>query len=205
MAATIVPAASSPATFKVAHYPSRRGVRVVCRRSPHGREPARRSRVRRRDLAGRAGPRRRPRGSIARAAPRRASASSPACVSAGAARASETRRRIFVISARADLCARAARLAEKPSRVILAMIVSYRDKRTERFAGGAPVKEFSGFARQAELQRIEWKSRRALPTSRACEAIVWRRSKEIVWDNFRSRSTSNGEFAFLGLTHRRDR
>jgi proteic killer suppression protein len=32
------------------------------------------------------------------------------------------------------------------------MIVSYRDKRTERFAAGAPVKEFSGFARQAELR-----------------------------------------------------
>lgn len=37
------------------------------------------------------------------------------------------------------------------------MIVSYRDKRTERFARGEPVKEFSSFARQAEirLDRLE--------------------------------------------------
>lgn len=37
------------------------------------------------------------------------------------------------------------------------MILSYRDKRTERFARGATVKEFSGFARQAErrLDRLE--------------------------------------------------
>lgn len=37
------------------------------------------------------------------------------------------------------------------------MIVSYRDKRTERFAKGEFVKEFSGFARQAEtrLDRLE--------------------------------------------------
>lgn len=32
------------------------------------------------------------------------------------------------------------------------MIVSYRDKRTARFASGRHVKEFSGFARQAELR-----------------------------------------------------
>ena len=37
------------------------------------------------------------------------------------------------------------------------MIVSYRDKKTERFANGGYVKEFSGFARQAEvrLDRLE--------------------------------------------------
>ena len=37
------------------------------------------------------------------------------------------------------------------------MIVSYRDKRTERFAAGQHVKEFSGFARQAEtrLDRLD--------------------------------------------------
>lgn len=37
------------------------------------------------------------------------------------------------------------------------MIVSYRDKRTERFALGDHVREFSGFARQAEirLDRLE--------------------------------------------------
>ena len=32
------------------------------------------------------------------------------------------------------------------------MIVSYRDKKTERFANGEHVKEFSGFARQAEVR-----------------------------------------------------
>jgi toxin HigB-1 len=33
---------------------------------------------------------------------------------------------------------------------LAAMIVSYRDKSTERFADGDVVREFSGFARQAE-------------------------------------------------------
>ena len=32
------------------------------------------------------------------------------------------------------------------------MIVNYRDKRTERFATGNHTKEFSGFARQAEVR-----------------------------------------------------
>jgi toxin HigB-1 len=32
------------------------------------------------------------------------------------------------------------------------MIVSYRDKKTERFADGKFVREFSGFARQAEVR-----------------------------------------------------
>jgi toxin HigB-1 len=37
------------------------------------------------------------------------------------------------------------------------MIVSYRDKKTARFAAGEFVREFSGFARQAEtrLDRLE--------------------------------------------------
>ena len=37
------------------------------------------------------------------------------------------------------------------------MIVNYRDKRSERFANGKRVREFSGFARQAEirLDRLE--------------------------------------------------
>jgi toxin HigB-1 len=37
------------------------------------------------------------------------------------------------------------------------MIVSYRDKRSERFANGERVREFSGFGRQAEvrLDRLE--------------------------------------------------
>jgi toxin HigB-1 len=32
------------------------------------------------------------------------------------------------------------------------MIVSFRDRRTERFAAGRRVREFSGFARQAEIR-----------------------------------------------------
>jgi proteic killer suppression protein len=32
------------------------------------------------------------------------------------------------------------------------MIVSYKDKRTKRFARGEHVREFSGFARQAEVR-----------------------------------------------------
>jgi proteic killer suppression protein len=32
------------------------------------------------------------------------------------------------------------------------MIVSFRDRRTERFAAGRHVREFSGFARQAEIR-----------------------------------------------------
>lgn len=37
------------------------------------------------------------------------------------------------------------------------MIVSYRDKRTARFADGEHIRDFSGFARQAEvrLDRLE--------------------------------------------------
>jgi proteic killer suppression protein len=37
------------------------------------------------------------------------------------------------------------------------VIVSYRDRRTERFASGERVQQFSGFARQAEirLDRLE--------------------------------------------------
>lgn len=32
------------------------------------------------------------------------------------------------------------------------MILSFRDKRTREFAGGHPVKAFSGFSRQAEMK-----------------------------------------------------
>jgi toxin HigB-1 len=32
------------------------------------------------------------------------------------------------------------------------MIVSFRDRRTERFAAGRHVREFSGFAKQAEIR-----------------------------------------------------
>ena len=40
---------------------------------------------------------------------------------------------------------------------IVLMIVRYRDRKTKRFADGNYVKEFSGFARQAELrlERLE--------------------------------------------------
>lgn len=43
----------------------------------------------------------------------------------------------------------------------LTMIVSYRDRKTERFANGEPVKEFSGFARQAEVGLIALRQRAA--------------------------------------------
>jgi proteic killer suppression protein len=52
------------------------------------------------------------------------------------------------------------------------MIVSYRDKRTERFARGERIKEFSGIARQAEtrLDRLDAAARlcdlAALPGNR---------------------------------------
>jgi proteic killer suppression protein len=32
------------------------------------------------------------------------------------------------------------------------VIIGYRDRASERFASGRPVKEFSGFARQAEMR-----------------------------------------------------
>lgn len=63
------------------------------------------------------------------------------------------------------------------------MIVSYRDKRTERFATGHYVKEFSGFARQAEirLDRMEAATSladlSALPGNRL-EALKGRRAGE---------------------------
>jgi proteic killer suppression protein len=52
------------------------------------------------------------------------------------------------------------------------MIVSYRDKRTERFAAGESVRAFSGFARQAifRLDRLDAAANlndlRALPGNR---------------------------------------
>lgn len=42
------------------------------------------------------------------------------------------------------------------------MIVSYRDKRTRRFAAGDHVREFSGFARQAELRLDRLEAARSL-------------------------------------------
>lgn len=54
----------------------------------------------------------------------------------------------------------------------MVMILSYRDKRTERFAGGYAVRDFSGVARQAEsrLDRLDAATSladlRALPGNR---------------------------------------
>ena len=42
------------------------------------------------------------------------------------------------------------------------MIVSYRDKRTLRFARGEHVREFAGFARQAELRLDRLESAQSL-------------------------------------------
>jgi len=52
------------------------------------------------------------------------------------------------------------------------MIVSYRDKSTQRFADGGHVREFSGFARQAEIRldrldaAVSLKDLAALPGNR---------------------------------------
>ena len=48
------------------------------------------------------------------------------------------------------------------------MIVSYRDRKTERFANGEHIREFSGFARQAEvrLDRLDAATTAALPGNR---------------------------------------
>ena len=43
------------------------------------------------------------------------------------------------------------------------VIVSYRDKATERFASGRHVKEFSGFARQAEMRLDRLETATSLP------------------------------------------
>jgi toxin HigB-1 len=43
------------------------------------------------------------------------------------------------------------------------MILSFKDKKTERFALGEHVKEFSGFARQAEMRLERLEAATALP------------------------------------------
>jgi addiction module HigA family antidote len=72
------------------------------------------------------------------------------------------------------------------------MIASYRDKRTERFANGAHVKEFSGFSRQAEvrLDRLE-----AANSLRDLAALL---SKGRGKGSTASVSTTNGGFASSG-------
>jgi plasmid maintenance system killer protein len=78
------------------------------------------------------------------------------------------------------------------------MIVSYRDRKTEHFANGQPVKEFSGFARQAEirLDRLEaacsLKDLGALRGNRLEASMVTGR------DNTVSASMTNGGFALNG-------
>ncbi len=47
------------------------------------------------------------------------------------------------------------------------MIVSYRDQKTKRFANGEPVKDFSGFARQAEVRLDRLEAARSLKDLRA--------------------------------------
>jgi proteic killer suppression protein len=55
------------------------------------------------------------------------------------------------------------------------MIVSYRDKRTARFASGEKVKAFSGFARQAELRLDRLEAATSLVDLGPCRAIGWKR------------------------------
>jgi proteic killer suppression protein len=47
------------------------------------------------------------------------------------------------------------------------VIVSYRDRRTGRFAAGEQVREFSGFARQAEIRLDRLEAAQSLADLRA--------------------------------------
>ena len=47
------------------------------------------------------------------------------------------------------------------------MIISYRDRKAERFAAGDHVREFSGFARQAEMRLDRLDAARSLADLRA--------------------------------------
>jgi proteic killer suppression protein len=78
------------------------------------------------------------------------------------------------------------------------MIVTYRDRRTERFASGRPVKEFSGFSRQAEIRLDRPDAATSLADLAALPAIGSRRLKAIAPDNFRFESTINGGFVSGG-------
>jgi proteic killer suppression protein len=64
------------------------------------------------------------------------------------------------------------------------MIVSYRDRRTERFASGQRVKEFSGFARQAEMRLDRLDAATSLADLAGLRAIAWKRSRAIVPGSF---------------------
>jgi antitoxin HigA-1 len=78
------------------------------------------------------------------------------------------------------------------------MIVSYRDPRTERFAQGEHVKDFSGFARQAEgrLDRLD-AANSLKDLAGDCKGIA-RASTAFA-------STTSGEFASNGLKDHRAR
>jgi len=80
------------------------------------------------------------------------------------------------------------------------MIVNYRDKRTERFASGHHVKEFSGFARQVVIRLDRLDAATNLSDLGHCLAIDWKRSKVTAPDSFQSASTTNGGFALSGRT-----
>lgn len=59
--------------------------------------------------------------------------------------------------------------------MLLRMIVSFRDRRTERFAAGEHVKEFSGFARQAEVRLDRLEAAQNLNDLRALPGTGWNR------------------------------
>ena len=85
------------------------------------------------------------------------------------------------------------------------MIVNYRDRRTERFAQGEHVKDFSGFARQAEvrLDRLD-----AANSLKDLAALPGNRLERLQGDRKGSTafaSTTSGEFASNGLKDHRVR
>ena len=83
------------------------------------------------------------------------------------------------------------------------MIVSYRDRKTKRFADGKYVKEFSGFARQAELrlERLEaatsLKDLTALPGNRLEALKGSRQGQYSIRINDQWRTALNGRVARL--------
>jgi antitoxin HigA-1 len=78
------------------------------------------------------------------------------------------------------------------------MIVNYRDKRTERFARGERVKEFSGFSRQAETGSTGWKPQITCRTLQHYLETGSRRSKATERANTLSASMTGGGYALNG-------
>ena len=79
------------------------------------------------------------------------------------------------------------------------MIVNYRDKKTERFAAGERVKEFSGFAQHAEkrLDRLD-----AATSLKDLAALPGNRFEALKGDRLGQYSTASmisGGFALNGL------